>query len=46
MRGLMSRAVLVIDSNGVVRYAEHVRDLLNTAVNYGQTLKVLLSISE
>ena len=45
MRGLMSRAVLIIDRQGIIRYAEHVRDLLNTAVNYEQPLKVLSSIS-
>ena len=45
MRGLMSRAVLVVDEKGIIQYAEHVRDLLNTAVNYNQTLKVLSNLS-
>ena len=46
MRGLMSRAVLVVDSQGVVRYGEHVRDLLNTAVNYDHVLNALLATGQ
>ena len=45
MRGLMSRAVIVVDSDGMVRYSEQVRDLLNTAVDYNQALKVLLELN-
>ena len=46
MRGLMSRAALVVDAKGVVRYGEHVRDLLNTPVNYQQVLKSLKEVSQ
>jgi len=41
MRGLMSRAVLVVGADGVIRYVEHVKDLLNTAVDYGKVWKLL-----
>jgi len=41
MQGLMSRAVVVVDSFGKIRYTQHVIDLLNTAVDYTKVWQVL-----
>ena len=41
MQGLMSRAVVIVDSFGKVRYTQHVIDLLNTAVDYTKVWQVL-----
>ncbi len=41
MQSLMSRAVVVVDSFGVVRHCQQVKDLLNTPVDYQQVWQVL-----
>jgi len=45
MRGLMSRAVLVVGADGIIRYVEHVTDLLNTTVDYGKVWKLLSALA-
>ncbi|HET8886289.1 MAG TPA: thiol peroxidase [Salinimicrobium sp.] len=41
LQGLLSRAVLVLDENGIVKYTEQVKDLANEP-DYKEALKTLL----